>query len=44
MLRPTWTRTLGLEQPFPTLPLWLTRQLAVPLDREQSYEHACHDL
>jgi len=38
----TWSHTLALGQPFPTLPLWLTLQLAVPLD--QSYEQACHDL
>lgn len=30
--------------PLPTLPLWLTENLVVPLDLEQSYEQACHDL
>src|SRR5436190_24276586 len=44
MLLQTWSHTLTLGQPFPTLPLWLTGQLAVPLDLEQSYEQACHDL
>lgn len=44
MLLQTWSHTLALGQPFPTLPLWLTLQLAVPLDLEQSYEQACHDL
>jgi Protein of unknown function (DUF4058) len=40
----TWSHTLTLGQLLPTLPLWLTEQLAVPLDLEQSYEQACHDL
>jgi hypothetical protein len=44
MILKTWSHTLVLGQPFPTLPLWLTLQLAVPLDLEQSYEQACHDL
>jgi hypothetical protein len=44
MLLQTWSHMLALGQPFPTLPLWLTGQLAVPLDLEQSYEQACHDL
>jgi hypothetical protein len=44
MLLQTWSHTLCLGQPLPTLPLWLTGKLAVPLDLEQSYEQACHDL
>jgi hypothetical protein len=40
----TWSNVLTLGQPLPTLPLWLNRDLAVPLDLEQSYEQACHDL
>src|SRR5262249_60604657 len=44
MLLQTWSHALTLGQPFPTLPLWLTGQLAVPLDLEQSYEQACDDL
>jgi hypothetical protein len=44
MLLQTWSHTLALGHSFPTLPLWLTGQLAVPLDLEQSYEQACHDL
>jgi hypothetical protein len=40
----TWSNTLALGQPFPTLPLWLTGQLAMPVDLEQSYEQACHEL
>jgi hypothetical protein len=44
MLPQSWSHTLTLGQPLPTLPLWLTAKLAVPLDLEQSYEQACHDL
>jgi hypothetical protein len=44
MLLQTWSHTLALGKPLPTLPLWLTEKLAVPLDLEQSYEQACHDL
>jgi hypothetical protein len=33
----TWTHTLGLGQPLPTLPLWLADDLAVPLELEASY-------
>ena len=36
-----WTHTLAIGQPFPTLPLWLAENLAVPLELEQSYEQAC---
>jgi hypothetical protein len=44
MLLQTWSHTLTLGQPLPTLPLWLAGKLAVPLDLEQSYEQTCHDL
>ena len=40
----TWSHPLVLGQSLPTLPLWLTGTLAVPLDLEPSYERACHDL
>jgi Protein of unknown function (DUF4058) len=40
----TWSHELTVGQPLPTLPLWLSRDLAVPLDLESSYEQACHDL
>ena len=40
----TWSHQLTLGQPLPTLPLWLTRDLVVPLDLEKSYEKACYDL
>ncbi len=39
-----WSHVLAVGQPLPTLPLWLTEVLSVPLDLEQSYEQACHDL
>jgi hypothetical protein len=44
MVLQTWSHPLTLGQPLPTLPLWLAEKLAVPLDLEQSYEQACHDL
>ncbi|HTU16829.1 MAG TPA: hypothetical protein VMG10_02100 [Gemmataceae bacterium] len=44
MLLQTWSHTLRLDRPLPTLPAWLTEKLAVPLDQEQSYEQARHDL
>lgn len=39
-----WSHTLTIGQPLPTLPLWLAEALVIPLDLEQSYERACHDL
>jgi hypothetical protein len=39
-----WSHVLAVGQPLPKLPLWLTADLVVPLDLEQSYEQACHDL
>lgn len=44
MLLQTWSHPLAIGEPMPTLPLWLTGTLAVPLDLEPSYEQACHDL
>ena len=40
----TWSHVLALGQPLPTLPLWLTEDLVVPLELERSYEQACSDL
>lgn len=40
----TWSHALAVGQPLPTIPLWLTAVLSVPLDLEQSYEKACEDL
>jgi len=39
-----WSHVLKIGQPLPTLPLWLSADLVIPLDLEQSYEQACHDL
>ncbi len=39
-----WSHVLAIGQPPPTLPLWLTEVMVVPLDLEQSYEQACSDL
>lgn len=39
-----WSHVLAVGRPLPTLPLWLSEDLVVPLDLEQSYEQACHDL
>jgi Protein of unknown function (DUF4058) len=40
----TWSHVLTLGEPLPTLPLWLSTDLVVPLNLEQSYEQACGDL
>jgi hypothetical protein len=40
----TWAHRLVLGQPLPTLPLWLSDQVAVPLDLETSYEETCCNL
>jgi hypothetical protein len=37
----TWAQALSLGQPFPTVPLWLADNLAVPLELEESYEQSC---
>ena len=37
----TWTQTLELGRPLPTVPLWLADNLAVPLELEESYEQSC---
>lgn len=39
-----WSYSLAIGQPLPILPLWLAENLVIPLDREPSYEQACHDL
>ena len=40
----TWSHALAVGQRLPTLPLWLSEKLAVPLDLDVSYERACADL
>lgn len=44
MLLEAWSHVLLVGQPLPTLPLWLSEILVVPLDLEASYERACSDL
>ena len=39
-----WSNVLAVGAPLPTLPLWLTEDVSVPLDLEKSYEQACSDL
>lgn len=39
-----WPRTLTLNEPLPTLPLWLADDRAVPLELEKSYEEGCNAL
>jgi hypothetical protein len=39
-----WPVALGLGQPLPTVPLWLTADDAVPLDLESSYLETCEAL
>ncbi len=40
----TWNRRLAVGQSLPVLPLWLSEELAIPLDLEASYEQTCRDL
>jgi len=40
----TWTHTLKLGEPLPTVPLWLADDLAAPLNLEESYEESCYIL
>ena len=39
-----WTKPVAVGAALPTLPLWLSETLAVPVDFEASYEAACYDL
>jgi Protein of unknown function (DUF4058) len=39
-----WPHALVVGQPLPTLPLWLSPDLAVPLELEKSYEDTCRML
>lgn len=36
-----WPAALALGAPLPTMPLWLTESLCVPLDLETGYQAAC---
>jgi hypothetical protein len=40
----TWAYPLLVGQPLPTLPIWLTDDLAVALDLEASYDETCRAL
>lgn len=40
----TWVNVLEIAKPLPTLPLWLSPDLAMPLDLESSYEETCRAL
>lgn len=40
----SWAYPLALGAPLPTLPLWLTADLAISLDLEASYEETCRVL
>jgi hypothetical protein len=40
----TWSATLTLGEPLPTLPLWLRGDLAIPVDLEKTYEETCRVL
>jgi hypothetical protein len=39
-----WAYPLTIGQPLPTMPLWLSEDLAVPLELEASYEETCRVL
>ena len=39
-----WPAALQLDEPLPTMPLWLAADLAIPLDLEASHAAACVDL
>lgn len=39
-----WYHELALGRPLPTLPLWLTDTIVVPLELEASYEETCRVL
>ncbi len=36
-----WPRSLGIDAPLPTMPLWLSAEFAVPVDLATSYAAAC---
>ena len=40
----TWSHTLQIGQPLPTLPLWLAENLSIPLELEAPYEETCRVL
>ncbi len=40
----TWSHFLEIGRPLPTLPLWLSGSVSVPLELESSYEQTCRIL
>ena len=40
----TWAYPLVIGQPLPSLPLWLSKELAVSLELDASYEETCRGL
>lgn len=40
----SWNHPLTVGSPLPTLPLWLSDKLAIPLYLEANYEQTCRDL
>ena len=40
----SWYHPLGIGQPLPTLPIWLTETRAISLELESSYEETCRTL
>jgi hypothetical protein len=40
----TWAHAFAIGCPLPTLPLWLSDDVAVPLELETSYEETCRVL
>jgi len=39
-----WEHTLGIGNPLPTLPLWISDSNYVPLELERTYEETCRGL
>lgn len=39
-----WNVPMDVGNELPTLPIWLTPEVAIPLDLEASYEQTCRDL
>jgi len=39
-----WEEPLALGKPLPTLPLWISPELALPLDLDASYRETCEAL
>ncbi len=44
MILQTWPFPLVIGNPLPILPLWISPRRAIPLNLEDCYEQACHNL